>query len=1853
KSRLARDEASWTAKFYTWWHLIVKLDSKIQAYFGMVLKPFITFCFGPEGRDDLTEPIKLYNRHPSLCPALLKILFIILSKGIPSMEGSILPHEGLELPKVPIIKNSIDFDAIHVEASNAVFDFLIKEPKNELCGLAFEALASRIAALLVAKEAQGQEVLHEFFLLFTNTFETDNQNSMDISREELLISLVQRLLKTWDASLLQKNVSKLNQTPREILFDLVLKNISYVTIADASVTEKPDESYIKLIGKLMDYPESFVAGPQHVLDLQKLIASLESLVAKADESQFSTDISFIPKVLGLWDQVGKLVVKDLRSESVNEECNSLSKNCLMRMMLLPIQWLIKWDVHTNTSSVEKQLTSWKSLLQKYVTVSKLAVSLNKQHPFDEVCDKILALLQEKKSCQTSTVAALVYISSQFVALRNSGSPHCTQDDVSEVPLLALIATLLSQQVAPTDARIAKATKQLVKTLQLLMYTQTNLQFLLGIFKIFFTLLMIPTEHLNVKDEHLADTWKMFTHHFTDVTNKRSPGADTRETKLLLKELLSNLVQLKLHKNIKVQQGAQELEDAFNTCIHKTNQRFAAVKGEEQRSTSPRGFAPPSQSMLSFKRGRRSAVSNVSPPVTAPSSPTQRNKPVLEDQDSQDFVKIAPKPKSKKVLTPHQKESKRKRRDDIPALYQGLSQDPMDSSTQDTQDSPMDIAFPASTSISTIMISEDANDAVMSLPATESSYSDTPSKDTENQAMQEITNTNPRPILEPIQVGSKANKNIQEIDVDPDVIVLDNVPSNQTSKGSVNLNTSLSNKKNVAANRDVVVIETPAKIPSQSATVSEQPVDDEVMFISESPKKTTISSSPSKNKSLTENETLKEKENVQVTPQTILETQDTQDVEIVENSQNSAPVLESSSTEDEFTSTTIGATKITITRLRNRQGVTLQARSSKSTESKLKTSSWPARNLSSRGAQLLGLVNATKDTSSDSNTMSSSKQLPREVTESSEPTKSQVSTEVKADDEPTVQPTKDSISETSASTSTETSDPMEVEMQEKSYHGENSPDKSFSLEFTPTPTDSTPLSKRSNLKRSRAEVGGADDVATPSPSPKKFKRVSFSVPVVTSKLESPKILSEPATYNSLYRNNSPKSAKKKDHRVSRKLLLVAATNATVNEISSSLGSTSMTTMVSQGSVKVEVSEDQDSPVYPPLIDCKDPVELIASKLSSPMLTPALVESLKISNICTIGDLSALNEICVKTLEIKEPKIETLKIALSEPEDGEESSLGAQLKKLVEQHSLPEIMRTLCQQSKTEDMEVIRQSLFNTSDVAETAKEVSMFASAKGDRQQVLADIANNLTATETLEVLKLQKHATTQASTSQTEPMPVNELLTSLNQPKEVLNYVASHVDTKEVLQMLVMKDHKLSIKSQQQLLDYLLKQVDKQTLVKTVASTSSIADLAAALGKEEIVEYLLGSVTPMNLLSKTSFSLSMPDVLQAIGRENEVIDTLLITAEPVVVMKKAALLLKDGELTKIITTLEPAQQDEVSSALPNPQISQEFTRRCTNGKMPVDQVEKVFGQLPSSVVSAALQCLPDVLSNLLRALVEKSNSPSHSFEALKEKEKSLLNTMFDSLPPAFIIQEVQNRLDSSDEFKQLLLAVVSNMALLDNLISKIEKDEELREVATDRILEAVPVHKILGRVEKMLQPSNASKQTLKVLQNMLTKYLPKIKIAPMTLLENQPVSDTEKFEMLEYLVSMTAIKDVMAILPIKDVIQYYEQLVVMPECRAPLLRTSLENVDTDDMLRFIGTSKFLKVLKDELNRQKPSITLTQIAKVLPTEFTEAIFVKHLSRLPTTPASVELLKNNFKKDLLMMLLSEFILHKCTTENEANN
>ncbi|PNF28294.1 hypothetical protein B7P43_G05444 [Cryptotermes secundus] len=91
------------------------------------------------------------------------------------------------------------------------------------------------------------------------------------------------------------------------------------------------------------------------------------------------------------------------------------------------------------------------------------------------------------------------------------------------------------------------------------------------------------------------------------------------------------------------------------------------------------------------------------------------------------------------------------------------------------------------------------------------------------------------------------------------------------------------------------------------------------------------------------------------------------------------------------------------------------------------------------------------------------------------------------------------------------------------------------------------------------------------------------------------------------------------------------------------------LASQGSVEeitTELLNSQDA-FFPPLINCTHPIECVASRLTTHVMwTKALVVELTRKNICTIGDLSRLDEASINRLPIANPKISHAKAVLQD-------------------------------------------------------------------------------------------------------------------------------------------------------------------------------------------------------------------------------------------------------------------------------------------------------------------------------------------------------------------------------------------------------------------------------------------------------------------------------------------------------------------------------------------------------------------------------------------------------------------------------
>ncbi|CAH1645983.1 unnamed protein product [Spodoptera littoralis] len=193
-----------------------------------------------------------------------------------------------------------------------------------------------------------------------------------------------------------------------------------------------------------------------------------------------------------------------------------------------------------------------------------------------------------------------------------------------------------------------------------------------------------------------------------------------------------------------------------------------------------------------------------------------------------------------------------------------------------------------------------------------------------------------------------------------------------------------------------------------------------------------------------------------------------------------------------------------------------------------------------------------------------------------------------------------------------------------------------------------------LKRKLVEI---TDEATVSPASKR-KRVSFHDPPVSTTVSVQKYI-EPggvrSPSNSMHkrlerqlRQHTPlKSPKRLDSAFKLDTVLNKAIESFTDTGANTPDDTQLSSLDETPVVEiVRASELNDTdPIYPDLVDCKDPIDNIAGELSSPVMKSLLVREL-LGKVETVGDLAKMTELEVNRLRIKAPKIKVAKKVLSD-------------------------------------------------------------------------------------------------------------------------------------------------------------------------------------------------------------------------------------------------------------------------------------------------------------------------------------------------------------------------------------------------------------------------------------------------------------------------------------------------------------------------------------------------------------------------------------------------------------------------------
>lgn len=598
------------------------------------------------------------------------------------------------------------------------------------------------------------------------------------------------------------------------------------------------------------------------------------------------------------------------------------------------------------------------------------------------------------------------------------------------------------------------------------------------------------------------------------------------------------------------------------------------------------------------------------------------------------------------------------------------------------------------------------------------------------------------------------------------------------------------------------------------------------------------------------------------------------------------------------------------------------------------------------------------------------------------------------------------------------------------------------------------------------------------------------------------------------------------------------------------------------------------------------------------------------------------------------------------------------------------------------------------------------------QNVLGKICDRVGVTETLLALGHEQevcdhvlsHCKAADLLKNLSKVPIPEIVSGMGKQDEILDCVMSRLEpaaiVKKAAQNQTTSALLTALGQDAEVLQYAVSNAKVEELMRLAMSQHTTPTLLAKIKKSELLDFTLSQADPHAVLVEVTAKVSVTEVLKLMGRRDEVLQSVVADA-PLNVMAKAVDMLKQNELKNVVKNLKPEQQQEVCSALPseclqkrildlmssgpnraiiikgivselsNAQIINELAQRCPDFKinqLNMKDVKIICAKIPEDVVVELIKIFLDLgkdLKNIkdlilnrascvevTKLLLDNCASKKFSFENL---ELNQLSELIGLLPLQSIIEKIEytlvnGRVEDADALKTAILPYFSSTHLLDHF-SQLQQDADEKTTAARRallqlLINSTPIYAILALVEQRLGSEKLAERSLQALMS-LSKHLPSQH--KLNMMRNAELAELEKFELLEHLVNLLQIKDVMSRLPIKDVINYYETMIEMPESRVPLLRASLVNITEGDMIRFLGAPKILKLIKSQVFAKTPIILSSQVVELLPVEVVVSAVCDLLAKPDTSEPTLGLLKTQFPRDKLCHIVTSLLMSGTSNKN----
>ncbi|XP_015438748.1 PREDICTED: telomere-associated protein RIF1-like [Dufourea novaeangliae] len=651
----SKNELIALTKLEVWWHVIVKLYKDICKFVNPVITQFLNFCFGPLGDT----------------PLLSSKFEIVASPGKRFYKTKIIAVDAL--CQLLVTK----------QENNAVFSPILEErlPHSMSNSVFQECYTSVIhsvgEALLVLSQLTDAEMKNRYQLgkilwsSLVNYVQESKAETKELVYKDLILVITELTNYAADKPMIRNlildtiifDITKLNQHfnfEDNILLGLVLRFLQVPLLTDANkihyeILKSLFFQCIKSEIKDAYYSDAF----KYLKDIYEKLSTLLSAEQKNESIIFE-----------LWLILAEVLIQYMKDLQDINEGNATEHNLktVESIVIFPFMYMSLED----HEQVEELMKVWKLLYKQFEMRADLIKTVKTNQILLSVANAMqCCIVKNEKSCCliTKSLDTLLSTINYTFLLANIEVPSIIQ------LIVQLITCSLSNKNTTDCESALKALSAVLITIY--GHNPQKVVSYLQVCKPAIELILLSSMDTIYKE--VSSTWET-------VVNILK-GLNKLVDYVLILSYKKAIILALNHTNLDIQSQAISLFDITNMLSGNAKSVLQEIEMEAHKDkVSDRSDAIKENDHIGKLQAQVKRVGSflnkrsVSPKRVVKET-DKSNKNLLSNSDSEDYVFIKTDVKfDVSRLTEHQKESLKRRRDDIPALYNDLSQ----SSSQDTQ-----------------------------------------------------------------------------------------------------------------------------------------------------------------------------------------------------------------------------------------------------------------------------------------------------------------------------------------------------------------------------------------------------------------------------------------------------------------------------------------------------------------------------------------------------------------------------------------------------------------------------------------------------------------------------------------------------------------------------------------------------------------------------------------------------------------------------------------------------------------------------------------------------------------------------------------------------------------------------------------------------------------------------------------------------------------------------------------------------------------------------------------------------------------------------------------------------------------